>query len=234
MKNVYINQYLRSLQKFFESQQTAISLMKANSSTYLPSVAERYNAQEKDKQQEAYALCQQEIYSTYENVRSLLAKATKPDPEWLNESDIRLFNSGINLTPEVIADFVEKYRSENNFTMLMWFRDWLSKQPQSLALASIEFYLPADFLDVYRQFGNIALRNAAKIAAPNSPIMTDPLELRTFADEAIHGKAFEIIGDGRGLATYESAKVSDRILHSFDNVKLQNTDVNSIILQYAL
>lgn len=234
MKNVYIDQYAQSLQNFFNSQQDTLNKIRENNSRFLPEYANRYNSKLKEQQQAAYQACQQEIFKTFENVRSLLAKATYPYVKLLNEEDIRLFNSGWNLPPEVIMDQVEKHQRECNFPMLTWIRDWLAKQPQSLATASIQFYFPADYLDVYRQFGNLALRNAAKIAAPNSPIMTNPLELQIFVDESAHRRAFEIIGDGQGLSSYQNAEVSDRILHSFDEVKLQNTDVNSIILQYAL
>lgn len=234
MENIFISQYSQSLKRFFDSQQYTLSKIADNNKRFVPEYADKYNGMLKDAQQSAYQACQQEIFATFENVRSLLAKATYPDAKMLNEEDIRLFTSGMNISTAVIMDRAEKYQGEYNFTMLTWIRDWLAKQPQSLETASIPFYFPADFLDIYRQFGNIALRNAAKIAAPNSPIMTDPLELRLFTDEEVHRKAFEIIGDGRGLSKYKDVEASDRILHCFDNVQLQNTDINDIIYQYAL
>lgn len=233
MKNIFIDQYAKSLKVFFDSQQHTINRIADNNKRFLPEYAKKYNALLEDAMKSAYQACQQEIFGTFENVRSLLAKATYPDATQLNDDDIRLFTQ-MNLSPAVIMDRVEKYQGEYNFVMLTWIRDWLAKQPQSLETASIPFYFPADFLDIYRQFGNIALRNAAKIATPNSPIMNDPLELRLFANEEVHRKAFEIIGDGTGLSRYRGVKASDRILHCFDNVQLQNTDINDIIYQYAL
>ena len=234
MKNIFIDRYAKSLKVFFDSQQYNLNRIAENNNRFLPEYAKKYNAILEDAQKAAYQACQQEIFGTFEAVRTLLAKATYPDAKMLNEEDIRLFTSGMSLSPEVIMDRVEKYQSECNFTMLTWIRDWLAKQPQSLETASIQFYFPADILDAYRQFGNLALRNAAKIATPNSPIMRDPLELQLFADEEVHRQAFELIGDGTGLSRYRDVVVSDRILHSFDNVQLQNTDINSIIYQYAL
>ena len=229
MKNFYIDQFKKSLQKLFNAQKHANDEILTNNARYLPELAERYNLEEKEKQDAAFWTCQQEIFQTFDTVRSCCARANFLTPDLLTADRLFFTESGFTLTVPEVRAFVEKY--QGNFTMQRLISDWINRQPQTLQLNTVaaEIVMPTDMLMVYKRFGDEALRIAAKIHV-NHVIMQQPIELDLFADESYHERDFSIIGTGGILNDYAKKQVPDIVLHQYDEVILTNTALEAVMI----
>lgn len=221
MSNMYISKMKRVLERFLAEQRSGNEEISRNRQYYQSDYSEQVNAQVRAKQNQQYVDAINEIEHIFDTVRGHLAKANFPDAERLT-ADRLIFESGMSLTPTEIRGYVERYQSTNNFTMLRIIADFIARQPQSLELNTIDIHLPAEQLEVYRWFGEEALKVLYKIHM-NGLVLQQPLEVELFDDESLTTIAnkLAVIGNGHGLYQYADSNVPSTALHQFDSVQLK-------------
>ena len=161
MSNIYIGSFKDILKSYYEKQKKLNEEIESNNQRFAPEYADKYNAEVKAKQAQAYSDARQSITDVFEQVKGYLANANFLNVESLT-ADRLIFadNSGFDLTPEDVKGYVERY--QGNFTMLRLIRDWITKhnvpeEGQMGRYHDIKIGLPIDKLYTYKQFGDSAL-----------------------------------------------------------------------------
>lgn len=224
MSNIYIGSFKDILKNYYAKQKKLNEEIESNNQRFAPEYADKYNAEVKAKQAQAYSDARQSITDVFEQVKGYLANANFLNVESLT-ADRLIFadNSGFDLTPEDVKGYVERY--QGNFTMLRLIRDWITKHntPEEGHMfgkyEDIKIVLPADQVDVYRQFADSALHICDKIFT-NGNVMRDPLEIEYYADPRMAGELLATVGSGMGLSDYKTHRVPESVKHSFDGVRL--------------
>lgn len=224
MSNIYIGAFKDILRGYYTKQKKLNEEIQANNQQYTPEYADKYNAEVKARQAQAYNSVRQSITDVFEEVKGYLANANFLNVENLT-ADRMIFadNSGFELTPEDVKGYVERY--QGNYTMLRLIRDWISKHdvPEEGHLFGkyheIKIVLPADQLNVYKQFADSALHICDRIFA-NGNNMPSLSEIEYYADPHLANDLLATIGSGMGLRDYKNHRVPESVRHSFDGVKL--------------
>lgn len=224
MSNIYVGSFKDILKGYYEKQKKLNEEIESNNQRFAPEYADKYNAEVKAKQAQAYSDARQSIKDVFEQVRGYLANANFLNVESLT-ADRLIFadNSGFDLTPEDVKGYVERY--QGNYTMLRLIRDWVAKhnKPEEGHLfgkyENIKIVLPSDQVEVYKQFADSALHICDKIFTDGN-IMRDPLEIEYYADPRMAGELLATVGSGMELSDYKNHRVPESVKHSFDNVKL--------------
>ena len=236
MNNIYIGSFKDILKGYYTKQKKLNEEIERNKQRFAPEYADKYNAEVKAKQAQAYNDARQSITDVFEQVRGFLANASFLNVESLT-ADRLIFadNSGFDLTPEDVRGYVERY--QGNYTMLRLIRDWITKhkKPEDGQLFGkyhdIKIVLPADQLQVYKQFADSALRICDRIFT-NGNVMSDPLEIECFADPRMAGTLLGAIGSGMELSDYKNHRVPESVKHSFDGVTLAtHVDNGNVFVQ---
>ena len=231
MANIYIGSYKDILKNYYEKQKKLNDEINTNNSTYAPKYADKYNDEVKVRQAQAYNEARQSIQAVFEQVRGYLANASFLNVESLT-ADRLLFadDSGFDLTPEDVKGYVERYQT--NYTMLRLIKDWITKHNTvdegrlTGKFDDIKITMPSDQLQIYKQFGESALRTIDKIYT-NGNVMIDPVEIEYYADPSLAGDLLQTVGSGMGLSDYKTHRVPESAQHCFDNVKLNTTTTTS-------
>lgn len=228
MGNIYVGSFRDILKNYYTKQKKLNEEIESNNQRFAPEYADKYNAEVKAKQAQAYSDARQSITDVFEQVKGYLANANFLNVESLT-ADRLIFadNSGFDLTPEDVKGFVERY--QENYTMLRLIRDWIAKhnKPEEGQLfgkyQDIKILLPADQVEVYKKFADSALHICDKIFNAGS-LMCDPLEIEYYADPRLAGEMLDTIGSGMGLSDYKNHRVPESAKHCFDDVKLASQE----------
>lgn len=230
MNNIFVGQMRDYLKLYFKKQTELNNKIEENTERFSPQYAEKENAKVREQQAKTYDEAIAGITEVFEDVRGLLANASWIGVESLTAD--RLFfenNSPFNLTVNEVKAFIERYNASHNYIMLRMIKDWIDrnnvktdKHPTGIytdILVSDLIVLPEDILAIYKQFaeGAIAICN---LIYRNTPIMQNPIEIETYADERADWM-LEKIGNGLELKEYKARKlVPEAIAHRFDEIEL--------------
>ena len=222
MANIYIGQLKDLLRNFYNRTQSKRKEIEANNTRYSPEYAQTANTEIMEKMAIDYENVLNSINGIFVNVRGLLAKANFPNVEQLT-ADRLLFDktSSFNLSVEDVQGFAERYR--DNFTFSRLISDWIGARHKSTKSGemspydAIQINTPADHLSVYQKFCNSAGSIAERIYNGDA----SKTELDLFADEDFGRDLYAVIGDGRSLDNYKTARVPESATHCFDDVNLR-------------
>lgn len=222
MNNIYIGSFKDILKNYYAKQKKLNEEIESNNQRFAPEYADKYNAEVKAKQAQAYSDARQSVANIFEQVKGYLANANFINVENLT-ADRLIFedNSGFELTPEDIKGYVERY--QGNYTMLRLIRDWVSKHstPEDVhrygKYSDIKIVLPSDQVDVYKQFAESALSVCDRIFTGSGVSQT---EIDLFGDERLASELYGVIGSGMGLSDYKNHRVPESVKHCFDGVRL--------------
>ena len=221
MANIYVGQLKDLLRNFYNRTQSKRKEIEANNAKYSADYVVNANSEVMQRLALDYENTLNSINNIFTNIRTLLAKGNFPNVEGLTAD--RLFfdkMSPIRLTRSDVEAFAERY--EGNFSMSRLVSDWIDfKKPHKAdepnPYAGIKINTPRDYLDVYQKFFNSGASLATRIYSND----VSKIELDNFADESFAQDLFAIIGDGRGLDNYKTARVPESAAHCFDDVNLR-------------
>ncbi len=233
MSNIYIGSFKDILKGYYEKQKKLNAEIEKNFQKYAPEYADKYNAEVKARQAQAYNDARKNISDVFEQVKGYLANANFLNVESLT-ADRLIFadNSGFDLTPEDIKAYVERY--QGNFSMLRLIRDWVTKHSAPEEghrygkYSDIRITLPSDQVNVYKQFAESALSVCDRIFTDSGVSQT---EVELFGDERLASELYAVIGNGMGLSDYKTHRVPESVKHSFDDVRLATHANNSNIFE---
>lgn len=214
MSNIYLKKYKDILEAYFDRQKELNKQEEDNNKTYAPAVAQMKNKEIEEVKVQAYEGAKSLIDGVFKEVRTLLAYGSFLNVEDLT-SDRLIFESGFELTKQDIQAYLERYKE--NFTMKRLIADWVKKQPKPEQYGDINFALPSDQLELYKQFAEKAIYLCDKIFTNG---WSAELGIENFEDETMNRYKLDVIGSGEELASCKSKRVPNAQLHIFDNVTL--------------
>lgn len=214
MSNIYLKKYKDILEAYYDRQKELNKQEEDNNKTYAPAVAQMKNREIQEAKAQAYEGAKGLIDTVFKEAKTLLAYGSFINVEDLT-ADRLIFESGFELTAQDIKAYLERYA--DNYTMKRLIADWVKKQPKPEQYGDINFALPSDQLEVYRQFGEKAIYLCNKIFSNG---WSAELGIENFEDETMNRYKLDIIGSGEELAGYKSKRVPDAQTHIFDSVKL--------------
>ena len=220
MSNIYLKKYKDILETYFDRQKELNQLEEDNNKTYAPAVAQMKNREIEETKAQAYEGAKGLIEHIFKEVKTLLAYASFINVEDLT-ADRLIFESGFELTKQDIQAYLERYA--DNYTMKRLIADWVKKQPKPEQYGDINFALPSDQLEVYKQFGEKAVYLCDKIFGNG---WSAELGIENFEDATMNANKLAVIGSGEELASCKSKRVPNAQLHIFDGVKLDTHSGN--------
>lgn len=220
MANIYIGQLKDLLRNFYSRTQAKYKEIEQNNAKYSADYVVSANSEVMQRLAIDYENVLNSINNIFTNIRTLLAKGNFPNVEGLT-ADRLLFDkmSALKLSRSDVEAFAERYR--DNFMMSRLISDWIDyKKPHKAdepnPYAGITINTPADHLSVYQKFFNSGASLATRIYSGE----VSKAELDNFADESFAQDLYAVVGDGRGLDNYKTARVPESAAHCFDDVNL--------------
>ena len=221
MANVYVSQMKDVVRNYYKDAQNYQNKLAENNQRYATKYADKENQALQAQAGNRYITAKENINSIFNRVREYLACATYLDAQKLT-ADEGYFKegSGYKLDEFDIRAFCDKY--SDNFVMLRLIKDYLEKQSGSEEgqnfgkYSNIKISLPADYLQVYKQFANGALSLIDSIYYDSASI--SPLAVEAYADEVFSKDLYDTIGNGMELSEYSKQNVPEVIKHRFDSV----------------
>jgi hypothetical protein len=222
MINLYISTFKDVLKNFYNDVTKLNSELENIECNYSGELLQSKLADVNTRKNTAYNNSKKLIDDTFTDVRNLLAIANFPNVTKLTDDKL-LFerNTGIELTPQEIGAFIEKYA--DNYTMLRFIKNWIERNPKrttEFAEVAKQIYLPEDKVQVYKKFAISALSILDTIYNA-TPDTFAGIEVMAYADENFSANLFSVIGNGENLKEYKTADVPESAKHIFDDIYLQ-------------
>ena len=218
MINIYVSNFKDFLKNFYTKMTEYHAERERISEQYAPEFAKSALADLDRKANHDLKETKKKILEMHGSICEMLSVSSIPTVESLTAD--RLFFDGsakIELTPEIIKVFVERY-SENP-TMLALIKTWLdTRHKNDTNYISVKSCIstPEEKAKIYKQFADSALALCGKIFSDGS----SQLEIDSFADEHFAAALYAKIGSGMNLADYKNARVPEQAKHLLDDFKI--------------
>jgi hypothetical protein len=230
MSNIYASSFKDVLKGYREKALKLQSEMANLNSNFAGDLLKEKSLDLKARIEQEHDKAIKDIVDIFESVKGYLSIASFPDTAQLTTDNVFFNgNAGIDLKPAEIKAFIERYN--DNYTMLRLIREWVQTNyanVEEYETAIRNIYLPADQLEVYRQFGQSALE-IVEMIYNNRGVMLEPLEIEAYADEEVKKDKFAIIGNGMGLSAYRTRRVPETAKHLFDSVELKTAYIRPYV-----
>ena len=192
------------------------------SEQYAPEFAKSAVAEIDRKANHDFKETETKIRKMHNEICELLSISSIPTVESLTAD--RVFFDGsakIELTPEIVAVFVERYAE--NPTMLSLIRAWIDKRHKNdTNYISVKSCIstPEEKAKIYKQFADSALALCGKIFSDGS----SQLEIDSYADPTFAADLYAKIGSGMNLADFRTARAPESAKHLLDDYKIVNSE----------
>ena len=225
MANIYIGSFRDLVRTYYDSaiklQKEAEEAGKRYSEEYRKEALKPYEA----KKEAQYNRVLSQIESIYNEVRGYLSVANFPDVnEITKDSELFTGNTGVNLTPNIVMGYAEKYK--DNPTMSGIIANWLDSKHGFDDYTEVrrQMSLPKDKVEVYRMFAQGAIDTINKVH--DNPKAVSKAFIEAYADESFAPEPFAKVGTGIELGSYKNKIVPSVAKTEFDAYGLNTSTSN--------